>query len=53
MSVSLLQLLEDNDYKVTANYKDALWLRSVKREFRELLEAAENLIEVHEDESNE
>lgn len=52
MSVSLLEVLEAEGYKVTTNYRDALWLRSSSKEFDELLEAAENLIEVEEDESN-
>lgn len=50
MGLSLLQLLEDSGYKVTTNYRDAKWLRSKKREIRELMEAAENLIEVVENE---
>lgn len=53
MSVTLLEVLEAGGYKVTTEYNDAIWLKSKSSEFDELIEAAGNLIEVVEDESDD
>lgn len=53
MSVSLLDVLEDDDYDVLHNADDALWLLSKRNEFEELLESAQELIDNEEIENED
>lgn len=44
MSVSLLEVIESGGYDLTTK-EDAIWILSKQREFEELVEQAEELIE--------
>jgi len=49
MSVSLLECLESCGYKVTTNLEDAEWLKSKDKEWNELLDKAEKMIDAEEE----
>lgn len=48
MSVSLSEVLEASDYRVTDNVDDAIWFLSKRAEIEELLEQAEELVDSEE-----
>lgn len=52
MSVSLREVLEAAEYDIET-YQDALWLLSKQSEFEELIEEAQEVVEMTEDSEDE